>query len=211
MIFEAELSRFLNIDMCIDVNALEAALSTHETEEHSRALFKVVGEFRKALNEKDARLEILKIYQEFQILLEFGESRIALDSLHHAFTVFACGGLLDLYKFQDNQAWYPKIVIGREILPNDIETLDTVVTIYRGCSALEFFNRNYGQAWTTSLEIANLFAYSHYSQEPSFDAKDRVVLKAAIPRSAIYYSDQRIEHEVVVDVSELLSIERYSP
>jgi len=211
MIFDVELARFLSVDMCIDVNALEVALSEQKIKKHSQALFKAVGDFRKALGEEDAESEILKIYQDCKIPLKLGEARIILDSLRHAFTVFACGGLLDLYKLQENQEWYPKIVICREILPNDKDTLDAMVTIYRGCSTLEFLNGHYGQAWTTSLEVANLFAYSHYSQESSFNAKDRLVMKAVIPKHAIYYSLQHVEHEVVVNVSELLSIELYAP
>lgn len=89
--------------------------------------------------------------------------------------------------------------------PNDIEDLEDEVVIYRGCSVSEHESGEYGQAWSTSEEVANSFAFKNYQNAPWFDARDRVVIKAVIPKFAVLYSHQIKEYEVVVKTCFLVS------
>ena len=92
--------------------------------------------------------------------------------------------------------------------PNDIETLDEEVILYRGCGLTEYVSKDFGQAWSTSKDRATDFAYRHYVSQPWFDRNSRVVLSAVYPRDKVLFSDQRIEFEVVVDPKYLANVEK---
>lgn len=132
------------------------------------------------------------------------------DVLWHSFSCYAYNGLHQLYTRQENENWYPKIVLTEILTPNDIEKLDEILTLYRGCDISELENMNFGQAWTTSLDVAKAFAYDHYSNQSWFDEKTRVVLETIYPREYVLFSDQSIEYEVVIDVSKLDSVLGYA-
>jgi hypothetical protein len=67
-----------------------------------------------------------------------------IGTLGHAFRSFAYNGLHQLYTEQQNEFWYPKIVLNEILEPNDIETLDDPVILYRGCGVSEHENADYG-------------------------------------------------------------------
>jgi len=80
------------------------------------------------------------------------------------------------------------------------------MTLYRGCDIVEFEEKAFGQAWTTSLEIARKFAYSHYSNQEWFHKKNRVVLGTKFSKKNVLFSDQSREYEVVIDVAKLMDV-----
>lgn len=64
----------------------------------------------------------------------------------------------------------------------------------------EHIIQKYGQSWSTSKNVAEQFAYVHYQNQPWFNLQDRAVLQSTIPRTAIFYSKQECEFEIVVNV-----------
>jgi hypothetical protein len=133
-----------------------------------------------------------------------------LDSLRHAFTSYAFNGLHQLYTRQENECWYPKIILNEVLTPNDIDSLPEIIQLYRGCSVNEYESGDYGQAWTTSIDRAKDFAYNHYQGQDWFNIKDRIVLDTKYSRDNVLFSDQSIEFEVVVDVSKLGKVNKYT-
>ena len=84
-----------------------------------------------------------------------------LDALRHSFCCYAGGGLYQLYTLQENEEWHPKIKLTEILEPNAIALLPQNLILYRGCCISEFETQNFGQAWSTSRQIAEMFAYSH--------------------------------------------------
>lgn len=205
-----ELRELLTDSMCIEIQDLIEKIQTLESPKWRSDIYSMLENFFVVLNGEGAKDEILKIFQSYEHLSNNDHAHEIIDPLRHAFTSFACGGLHQLFTRQENEAWYPKIVLAKELEPNDIATLAHVVEIYRGCGMSEHDSGSYGQSWTTSKNIAMNFAYSHYQNQPWFNGANRVVLKSKIPRSAIFYSDQNCEFEVVVDVSFLDAVHVYA-
>lgn len=79
------------------------------------------------------------------------------DSLRYTFSCYAYNGLHQLYTRQENECWHPEIRITEVLTPNDINSLNQILTIYRGCDICEIEDRTFGQAWTTSLDVAKKF------------------------------------------------------
>lgn len=125
------------------------------------------------------------------------------DALRHSFSCYAYNGLHQLYTRQENECWHPKIRLTEILEPNDIDSLAQTFTLYRGCDISELKKKSFGQAWTTSLEAAKEFAYTHYRSQDWFDGNNRVVLEARYSKHHVLFSDQSIEYEVVVDVDKL--------
>jgi hypothetical protein len=129
------------------------------------------------------------------------------DSIRHAFVSFAYNGLHQLFTRQENEVWYPRVILKAELMPNDIESLPNNIVLYRGTDKKEFETNNYGQSWSTKLNVANDFAYQHYVAQPWFNEEERIVLKAEICKSAVFFSDQSCEYEVVVDTKFLSNVQ----
>ncbi len=131
------------------------------------------------------------------------------DSLRHAFTSYISGGLYDLYIYQSNEAWYPKIVLTHELKPNDIRELPDSIEIYRGCDISELNINNYGQSWSTSIEIAKEFAFQHYSSQSWYKKDKRCVLKATIKKEDVLFSRQNHhEKEIAVNIEGLFNVQK---
>lgn len=133
-----------------------------------------------------------------------------LDALRHSFTCYAYNGLHQLYTRQENEVWHPKIVLTEVLEPNDIESLPDSLTLYRGCDVGEFENHTFGQAWTTSLECAEEFAYVHYRDQAWFDESRRIVLETRYNKTDVLFSCQSSEFEVVVDAGKLGAVRIHS-
>lgn len=133
-----------------------------------------------------------------------------LDALRHSFSCYAYNGLHQLYTRQENECWHPKIKLTEILEPNDIDSLPQTLTLYRGCDISELENKSFGQAWTTSLEAAREFAYTHYSSQDWFAGSNRVVLEARCSKDHVLFSDQSIEYEVVVDVEKLDGVHKHT-
>ncbi len=128
------------------------------------------------------------------------------DALRHSFSCYAYNGLHQLYTRQENESWHPKIILTEVLEPNDIYSLDQELTIYRGCDIGELEHGSFGQAWSTSSNVAREFAFKHYQAQGWFDQTRRVVLEAKYSRDDLLFSDQSIEFEVAVHPSRLRQV-----
>lgn len=133
-----------------------------------------------------------------------------LDALRYSFSCYAFNGLHQLYTRQENECWHPKIKLTEVLIPNDIESLEQVLTLYRGCDISELEINSFGQSWSTSLEAAKEFACTHYRSQVWFDENRRVVLEATYFKDHVLFSDQSIEYEVVVDVDKLVDVRKHT-
>jgi len=125
------------------------------------------------------------------------------DALRMTFTHYASGGLYQLYTQQENGEWYPEIILTDILIPNDISSLDEIITLYRGCNKSEYENKCFRQAWTTSLDVARSFAYEKYLGYDGFNIEDRVVLVTRYSRDHVLFSNQSVEYEVVINTNML--------
>ncbi|RVU40094.1 hypothetical protein EOE67_07525 [Rheinheimera riviphila] len=198
---------FLKYQMCVDTEDLCLAITSPSVKTHTGEICLYIAALFDALSCEHAEKEIENIFRNYKHLHTNKAVYCMLDTLRYAFDGIAYGGLHQLFTRQENQAWYPKITLVRELEPNDIHTLDEIVTIYRGCSTKEHELKSYGQSWSTSKSVAHDFAFTFYQGQPWFDASNRVVLKAQIPKNSIFYSKQSVEYEVAVNISDLISIE----
>nr|WP_315438324.1 hypothetical protein [uncultured Pseudomonas sp.] len=136
------------------------------------------------------------------------EANAILDSIRHAFCSYAYNGLHQLFTRQENEVWYPKIILDCELKPNDIELLPEIVVLYRGADLAELKLLNFGQSWTTKVEVAREFAYKHYEGQDWFRKESRIILKTEYPKRFVYYASQAPEYEVAIDTSKIGKVER---
>ncbi len=203
MNLRADVKEFLTLEMCIDVGDLLSEINQPCIGVYSKDLIKATNKFHDALSILNSEDRIQKIFTDFEYLHKNERVHGILDALRHAFDSFAYDGLHQLYTRQENESWYPKIKLVRELKPNDIKTLKSIVNIYRGCNKSEYDLKNFGQAWTTSKNIAKKFAFEHYILQEWFDINERVVLSSSISRKEVFYSKQYMEYEVVVNTKML--------
>ncbi len=174
--------------------------------------FKASGKVSKTYSfEKNEAESAIDSYAEtLSNKIENQDALQVLDTLRHAFSAFAFNGLHQLYTRQENECWYPKIILDKVLTPNDIDSLPEVIRLYRGCSVNEYDTGEYGQAWTTSIDRAKDFAYNHYQGQDWFNIDDRIVLETMYSRDNVLFSDQSVEFEVVVDVRKLGEVNKYT-
>lgn len=184
------------------VNAIEYYIDTIQKIETLGGVRHPTG-----FDKNDAGKDILLYHESLTKLLKNEAIKSVCDSLRHAFCSYACGGMRQLYTCQENDSWYPKILLTEVLEPNDIDTLSDEIILYRGCDITELNNKNFGQAWSTKLEIAEMFAYSHYAHEPWFDESRRCVLKTIMNKNYLFYSNQTGEFEVVVNINKIGDVE----
>ncbi|MET3109495.1 hypothetical protein AAKU58_004352 [Oxalobacteraceae bacterium GrIS 1.18] len=153
--------------------------------------FYEVGEAELFINEYSSNLSS-RLTNEFAIE--------TLDSLRHAFVSFAYNGLHQLYTRQENEGWYPKIILTEILEPNDIYILEEIFFIYRGCDRSELDSGNFGQSWSTCKLAASEFAFNHYDSQDWYAVSDRVILQATYCRANVLFSDQTEfgEYEIAV-------------
>lgn len=138
-------------------------------------------------HDNEAEEFINRHFCEIEKTIKNEDVKQMLDALRHSFACYAYNGLHQLYTRQENECWHPKIELTEILQPNDIESLPDYITLYRGCDIVEFEEKAFGQAWTTSLEIARKFAYSHYSNQEWFHKKNRVVLGTKFSKKMCYF------------------------
>lgn len=160
-----------------------------------------------SLQSSPGQVQINNHSAELSEILAGTEAVPILDSLRYAFSLFARNGLYELFTCQENVGWYPKVILSKELRPNDISELPSLVTLYRGTDIAEHNSSSYGQSWTTRKEIAYLFAFKYYVGQPSFEISKRVILKTKIPKEHAYFSKQTGEFEVVIDVGKISHVE----
>lgn len=137
---------------------------------------------------------------------ESSKEYFIFDNLRHAFINYSQDGVYGMYKHREDEGWYPKIIINKNIgTRNDINSLDTEVVIYRGTSEDEYNSKIFGQSWTIDEHIAKEFAFIHYSRQEDYNDTVRVVVKAKINKDNIYYFDKDDqEKEVIVNESQII-------
>lgn len=136
------------------------------------------------------------------------EANAILDSIRHAFCSFAYNGIHQLFTHQENESWYPRVILDCVLKPNNIESLPEVVLLYRGADISELRLSSFGQSWTTKEQVAREFAYKHYENQDWFNKENRVIFKTKYPRCFVYYANQAPEYEVVIDTSKIGKVER---
>jgi len=213
---------FISKEMSIDIPSLEEKINDIKDTKYRSICIESVEQFTNIiLGNPELVGKTLGLYQHNQLyedILEFYKKVIPstetsfqediLGVIQHAFCSYAEGGLLELYLRQQNEDWYPRIVISEVLLPNDIDTLSNQITIYRGANIREFSIKTYGQSWTEDKQSAMRFAYCFYSDKPWYEEQDRCVLQASINREDIfYYSKSNPEKEVIVNPEKLKSVE----
>ncbi|RUM45467.1 MAG: hypothetical protein DSY46_02755 [Hydrogenimonas sp.] len=211
--FEEDIKNVLVSDMSIDISHLLMKTSSEEMSCYRTLAVSTITSFVNALKEQNQNKKIEKINEiasqiktknQCPVFLEF------IDSLRHAFISFSKGGLSELFIYQENESWYPKIVLNKILDPNDIDNLKQTVHVYRGCDLSEYKNQKYGQSWTTSKQVAYEFAYQHYNAQPWFEKKNRVLLSGYIDKEHIYYSNQsKYEREIALNPTQLYNIKSY--
>ncbi len=216
---ENEIEVFLKDKMCIDVKNLYEKISSFSSSEQCVIynFIKCITQINSMQNNINANTldfhehpivkEITNFYNNLIDNIKEDEAKIVLDSIRQAFSHFAVGGLLQLYERQENEVWYPKILLTEVLIPNDISLLPDYVEIYRGCDISEFNLKEFNQAWTTKQNIASDFAFKHYSNQKWFKFENRVILKATINKNDIFYAKKSGEYEVVVDSGKLINVE----
>ena len=194
-------STILENQMCIDTGHLVGKIESAEIVPYSDHIYQAIEELC-GFVERNESAETVKRYfgTITETINESEEPYFVLDSLTMAFYRFISGGLRDLYTYQENEAWYPRIVLTKVLAPNDIDSLEEDFVIYRGCDRSELASCAFGQSWTTSRKVAKDFAFHHYSSQEWFSAEDRIILQALYRREKVLFSDQTQhgEFEVVV-------------
>jgi hypothetical protein len=223
-LFTKEVAEFITGSMKIELHSIVDKLNEVELKEFKADLIKLVeycvGELISyepnrvepvmCLSHQNSVQDAINKYA-LELTDNVGENeqvKEVIDALRHTFSCFAYNGLHQLYTRQENESWHPNVVLTEILEPNDIETLDEEVILYRGCGLTEYVSKDFGQAWSTSKDRATDFAYRHYASQPWFDRNSRVVLSAVYPRDKVLFSDQRIEFEVVVDPKYLANVEK---
>lgn len=213
---------FISNEMSISLASISSKLSEHALFPYRDHLESAIAFFIRSIRSQNksgylscgdsfqlspAQVQINNYSAELSEELAGTEALPILDSLRHAFSLFARNGLHELFTGQENMDWYPKVILSKELKPNDISELPNLVTLYRGTDIAEHNSSSYGQSWTTCKEIAYLFAFKHYMGQPSFEIGKRVILMTTIPKEHAYFSSQMGEFEVVIDTGELLHVE----
>jgi hypothetical protein len=224
-VFGALYSDFMANNMRIDVSSIESKLSEPFFAEFRSSAIDVIEKYidairsfeakgigRALLSHTDNEAEefIRSHYCELTDAIENEAVLQVFDALRHSFSCYAYNGLHQLYTRQENECWHPKVRLVERLEPNDIDSLDSMIKIYRGCDVGEFINESYGQAWTTSLDVAKDFAFKHYQNQNWFKAENRIVVETTYSRDHLLFSQQSVEFEVVVDIEKLGNVQRHT-
>lgn len=161
-----------------------------------------------SFEDSPAKNAINRHYIELSEAIDNVEANAILDSIRHAFCSFAYNGIHQLFIGQENEAWYPKVILDCELKPNNIDSLPEVVILYRGADISEFKLSSFGQSWTTKEQVAREFAYKHYESLDWFKKENRIIFKTEYPRCFVYYANQAPEYEVVINTSKIGKVER---
>ena len=216
---------FMANEMKIDVSSIETKLNEPFFTEFKKiaveAIEKYIEEiknFESSNTERDlyscadnvAEEFIRSHYCELADTIEDEAVLQVFDALRHSFSCYAYNGLHQLYTRQENENWHPKIYLTEVLNPNDIDSLPPMVMIYRGCNVSEYEKGSYGQAWTTSLEVAKDFAYKHYQNQDWFNSENRLVLETFYSKDNLLFSHQSVELEVVIDTDKLGNVRKHT-
>lgn len=217
-------TEFMANQMCIDVSSIESKFNEPFFPDFKEIAISVVSQYIKRIKEFESSSPVIKLdtcvdnaaesfirshYCQLVETINDQDVMHVFDALRHSFSCYAYNGLHQLYTRQENEAWHPKIWLFEVLEPNDIDTLEPIIKIYRGCDIAEYEKEQFGQAWTTSLNVARDFAYKHYRSQDWFKLSNRVVLETSYLRDELLYSNQSIEYEVVVVTDKLEGVHKH--
>jgi len=125
------------------------------------------------------------------------------DTIRHVFSSYKKNGLLGLYKNRETEDWYPRVKISQIILPNNIDSLEENIVIYRGTRETEYNSGRFSQSWTLDKDIASRFPISNTGGKKYLDKK--IILKTIISKKDIFYFDSAdiAEQEVIIDTDKI--------
>lgn len=165
---------FLSNNLSIDIDWLEQELNAPNIIKFKQIFDSFIYNAINLIERENPEKEILKLFESSLTSNNDKKLYEIIDSLRHAFTSYVSGGLFDLYVYQSNESWYPKIVLKSELKPNDISDLPSYIDVYRGCDISELNSKIYGQSWSRSIEVAKEFAYKHYNSQPWYEKEKDV-------------------------------------
>lgn len=199
-------AKILVDEMCVDLDHLKQKIEAPEISPYCAQINIIIETLCGFVGNKPAE-EVNKYCSSLSNL--GSEPDLVIDSVRMAFFRYISGGLRDLFIYQENEAWFPKIVLSKILYPNDIDSLEDEFSIYRGCDRSEFETRSFGQSWTTNRDVAKQFAYEHYDLQDWYDNRRRAVLRSRYKKIDALYSDQTEdgEYEIVVRPDLLTDIE----
>jgi len=221
--FSPESYEFMSYNMKINIKSIESKLNesffmahTETAKDSIEQFIKEIIKFEASGAKRDSYYdnETVKFInsQYSEIVKSIKDDKVVqvFDALRVAFTQYSCGGLYDLYTHQENGEWHPEIILTEILTPNDISSLNETLTLYRGCDISELESEDFRQAWTTSLHVAECFAYTNYLGYDGFDVKKRVVLETTYSKEHVLFSKQSGEYEVVINTHMLGCVRKYS-
>ncbi|MGY3855994.1 hypothetical protein [Aeromonas intestinalis] len=114
-------------------------------------------------------------------------------------------GRFGIFKGRQAEWEGPVVTLHPEDVPkSDVDVLTEGMPIYRGMSEAEFNSGQFGQSWTTNLEVAKRFAKDTYSDMPQ-----GIVARAFLDKNnAIYHSQTDFELEVIMAPQSVVSADR---
>ncbi len=218
---------FIAKNMMIDLSSIEEKLNEPNIIEHKTDIEIAVSKFLSAIiaqkesgvprdqfsfEDSEAEIFINDCANELSEKINNNEARWTLDSLRHAFASFASNGLHQLYTRQENESWYPKIVLTDILEPNDIDTLNEKFIIFRGCDRAELKSGKFGQSWSTNEQVARRFAFEHYESQDWYNQDNRVVLRATYCKRDVLFSNQTDygEYEIAIKTACLKNVTQYT-
>jgi hypothetical protein len=196
--------------MCIDLVDVYEKMDSPEIAAYRNNVIAAIDKFHSLIGHNNYDEQVDEYFCSISPHLG-NEAAAMIDSFRHAFSHYTYGGLHWLFTHQENECWYPKVVINKVIEPNDINTLDELLFIFRGASESELESASFGQSWTTRLEVAKDFAYKHYLAQDWYKEEERLIFCAIYERCNVLFSDQSQlgEYEIAVNPARLVDVERY--
>lgn len=213
---------FMSNEMSLDVHSIESKLQESLLKKYAPNIVKLISEYISIVESTNTTIITSNNFDIAECINAHFNSVIkqlsldnsseiynVIDSFRHAFLSYATGGLRNLYLNQENEGWYPKVKITKVLEPNQIDILPSHFQVYRGCNISELNNVDYGQSWSLSEKIAFDFAFKIYADDFNkwFDSNKRAVLTTTLSKEDIfYYSNDRGEDEVIVDIKKLRKV-----
>lgn len=120
--------------------------------------------------------------------------------------LFKSSGKLGLYKHRQAEWDGPVVRLSRSDCPHpSLDLLSGKNEIYRGMSIAEFDSKNFGQSWTTDVQVAMRFATCTYENQ-----QDGIVSVTNLELSSvIHVFENDPESEVVIASDQIASANRY--
>lgn len=126
------------------------------------------------------------------------------DTVRHMFSSYKKFGIIGLYKYRETEDWYPRVKINKIIEPNDIDSLENSITVYRGTRQNEYDSGQFSQSWTLDKNIAQRFPIKNTAGKTYSD--NNIILETIINKEDIFYYDsgEGIEKEVIVNTDKII-------